>query len=118
MIVHCSAGVGRSGTFITIHSMLKMIEAEKKIDVFAFVRNMRYRRCLMVQTEAQYIFLHDALQEAIECGDTEVPARDLTSQYKGLQQIDEKSGKTLLELELKVCAFPFVKSVILDVPDG
>ena len=102
MIVHCSAGVGRSGTFITIQSMLKMIEAEKKIDVFVFVRNMRYRRCLMVQTEAQYIFIHDALLEAIECGDTEVPARDLTRQYKGLQQIDEKSGKTLLELELKV----------------
>ena len=57
----------------------------------------------MVQTEAQYIFLHDALLEAIECGITEVQARDLPSHYKKLQATDEATGKTLLEMELQVC---------------
>jgi netrin-G3 ligand len=101
MVVHCSAGVGRSGTFITVHSQLKRIAAEGNIDIYGFVRAMRYRRCLMVQTEAQYIFIHDALLEAVECGVTEIQARDLPSHYKKLQTTDESTGKTLLELELQ-----------------
>ena len=56
----------------------------------------------MVQTEAQYIFIHDALLEAIECGITEVQARDLPSHFKKLQATDEATGKTLLEIELQV----------------
>ena len=56
----------------------------------------------MVQTEAQYIFIHDALLEALECGMTEVPARELPSQYRQLQTVHEASGKTYLELELQV----------------
>ena len=75
---------------------------EQLIDVFSFVRSMRLRRLLMVQTEAQYIFIHDALLEVLECGITEVAARELPSQYKLLQTVDEKTGKTLLELELQV----------------
>ena len=75
---------------------------EKNVDVFRFVRSMRSRRCLMVQTEAQYIFIHDALLEVLECGMTEVAARELPSQYKYLQTLDEVSNKTLLELELQV----------------
>ena len=46
-----SAGVGRTGTLITIQSMMKMIEHEKKVDIFNFVLNMRHQRNLMVQTE-------------------------------------------------------------------
>jgi len=51
IVVHCSAGVGRSGTFITLHSQLQRIASEATIDIFPFVRQMRYRRCHMVQTE-------------------------------------------------------------------
>ena len=97
-----SAGVGRSGTFITLHTQMSRIAEEKNVDVFRFVRSMRSRRCLMVQTEAQYIFIHDAILEVLECGMTEVAARELPSQYKYLQTVDETSGKTLLELELQV----------------
>lgn len=51
MVVHCSAGVGRTGTFITLHTELQRIEKEGKVDIFNFVRSMRQRRCFMVQTE-------------------------------------------------------------------
>ena len=51
LIVHCSAGVGRTGTFIALDTQLKRIEAEGDIDVFGFVRSMRVNRCCMVQTE-------------------------------------------------------------------
>lgn len=53
IVVHCSAGVGRSGTFITLHSQLQRIATEGTIDIFPFVRQMRYRRCHMVQTEVR-----------------------------------------------------------------
>ena len=47
----CSAGVGRTGTLITIQSMMRMIEQERKLDIFNFVLGMRCQRNLMVQTE-------------------------------------------------------------------
>ena len=51
LLVHCSAGVGRTGTFITLDSMLdRMAAKEADVNVYEFVYNMRQRRVLMVQT--------------------------------------------------------------------
>ena len=51
IVVHCSAGVGRTGTFITLFNQLRRIDSEKNLNVFNFVRSMRRNRCCMVQTE-------------------------------------------------------------------
>jgi netrin-G3 ligand len=53
IVVHCSAGVGRTGTFITLFSQLQRVKSEENIDIFNFVRSMRYNRCCMVQTEVR-----------------------------------------------------------------
>ena len=50
LLVHCSAGVGRTGTFITLDSMLERIKANAGINVYQFVSNLRKQRVLMVQT--------------------------------------------------------------------
>ncbi|CAI5440703.1 unnamed protein product [Caenorhabditis angaria] len=60
-IVHCSAGVGRSGTFIAIDRLIQTIALDSPIDVFGIVCEMRYERCQMVQNEQQYIFIHICL---------------------------------------------------------
>ena len=51
MIVHCSAGVGRTGTFITLFCELQRMKVEGNLHILEFVRGMRYKRCFMVQTE-------------------------------------------------------------------
>ena len=50
-----SAGVGRTGTFIAIDSLLQSTQKEDTLDVFGFVRQMRTKRNLMVQTEVSFI---------------------------------------------------------------
>uniref|UniRef100_H3B8P7 protein-tyrosine-phosphatase n=1 Tax=Latimeria chalumnae TaxID=7897 RepID=H3B8P7_LATCH len=57
-LVHCSAGVGRTGTFITIDHLIYQIEYDEVVDIFKIVFNLRMCRPLMVQTEEQYIFLN------------------------------------------------------------
>ncbi|KAM9226216.1 receptor-type tyrosine-protein phosphatase H-like [Dugong dugon] len=60
-IVHCSAGVGRTGTLIALDVLLRQLECEGLVGPFNFVRKMRGSRPLMVQTEAQYVFLHQCI---------------------------------------------------------
>ena len=51
MLVHCSAGVGRTGTFIVLDTMLERMEHEKNVNVYEFLRSMRAKRIQMVQTQ-------------------------------------------------------------------
>ncbi|XP_026124387.1 receptor-type tyrosine-protein phosphatase delta-like isoform X39 [Carassius auratus] len=101
MVVHCSAGVGRTGCFIVIDAMLERIKHEKTVDIYGHVTLMRTQRNYMVQTEDQYVFIHDALQEAVTCGTTEVPARNLYAYIQKLTQIESGENVTGMELEFK-----------------
>ncbi|KAM4016071.1 receptor-type tyrosine-protein phosphatase H [Anomaloglossus baeobatrachus] len=65
-IVHCSAGVGRTGTLIAIDYLIQQIEKEQRIGVYGFVEKMRLSRNLMVQTEAQYVFLNKCILDLID----------------------------------------------------
>ncbi|EDO48187.1 predicted protein, partial [Nematostella vectensis] len=101
MVVHCSAGVGRTGTFIVIDVMLQQIHEEKTVDILGFVSTLRRHRNLMVQTEQQYIFIHDALLDAIISGETETSASDLRSHIRRLQEQDPESGYTPMFTEFQ-----------------
>ncbi|KAL0966396.1 hypothetical protein UPYG_G00294820 [Umbra pygmaea] len=101
VIVHCSAGVGRTGCFIVIDAMLERIRHERTADVYGHVTLMRSQRNYMVQTEDQYGFIHEALLEAVACGNTEVAARSLFSYMQKLGQVETGEHVTGMELEFK-----------------
>ncbi|XP_052770852.1 multiple epidermal growth factor-like domains protein 10 [Mya arenaria] len=60
-VVHCSSGVGRTGTYIALDVLTEEGETEKAIDISGCVHKMRQNRPNMVQTLEQYMFLHTAV---------------------------------------------------------
>lgn len=101
MIVLCSAGVGRTGCFIVIDSMIERIKQESTIDIYGHVTSLRAQRNYIVQTEDQYMFIHDAVSEAVIASNTEVPVSKLTEHLRKLLQVTPNEGATGLELEFK-----------------
>ena len=66
IVAHCSAGVGRSGTMIAIDRILQGIRKFDVVDIFGIVYEMRKERVWMVQTEQQYICIHQCLLSVLE----------------------------------------------------
>ncbi|KAM9716832.1 receptor-type tyrosine-protein phosphatase H-like isoform 2-T2 [Menidia menidia] len=65
-VVHCSAGVGRTGTIIALDVLLQQLEKEQAVGINAFVHKMRLNRPYMVQTESQYVFLHQCIVDTLQ----------------------------------------------------
>uniref|UniRef100_A0A3P9P253 protein-tyrosine-phosphatase n=1 Tax=Poecilia reticulata TaxID=8081 RepID=A0A3P9P253_POERE len=101
MVVHCSAGAGRTGCFIVIDIMLDMAEREGVVDIYNCVRELRSRRVNMVQTEEQYVFIHDAILEACLCGDTTIPASQLRSVYYDMIRLDPQTNSSPIKEEFR-----------------
>ncbi|XP_065657649.1 receptor-type tyrosine-protein phosphatase alpha isoform X2 [Hydra vulgaris] len=100
-VVHCSAGVGRTGTFIAIEIGLRQLEAENKVDVFGSVFAMRAQRNFMVQTELQYTFIYDALLDSVVCGNTEIAPADLPAKIRFLNEQDPETNASNFASEFK-----------------
>ena len=101
VVVHCSAGVGRSGTFIALDVELQKAAAEDRINPFNRVIELREERNLLIQTEAQYVFLHSAILEGILFGYEDTPVADLPVLIDNLYKVDEEAGKTGFELDFQ-----------------
>ncbi|KAM7046543.1 receptor-type tyrosine-protein phosphatase C [Acridotheres tristis] len=101
IVVHCSAGVGRTGTYIGIDAMLEGLDTEGRVDVYGYVVKLRRQRCLMVQVESQYILIHQALVEYNQYGETEISLSELHSSLNNLKRKDHPSEPSLLEAEFQ-----------------
>ncbi|KAL3979574.1 hypothetical protein ACER0C_018124 [Sarotherodon galilaeus] len=101
IVVHCSAGAGRTGCFIVIDIMLDMAEREGVVDIYNCVKALRSRRINMVQTEEQYIFIHDAILEACLCGETAIPVCEFKAAYYELIRIDSQTNSSHLKDEFQ-----------------
>ncbi|XP_011695941.1 PREDICTED: tyrosine-protein phosphatase 10D isoform X5 [Wasmannia auropunctata] len=101
IVVHCSAGVGRSGTFITLDRILQQILVSKYVDIFGIVWAMRKERVWMVQTEQQYICIHQCLLAVLEGQDTTGPPREIHDNqgFEGKNRSSVESTKSPAEAE-------------------
>ncbi|XP_026166665.1 receptor-type tyrosine-protein phosphatase beta isoform X3 [Mastacembelus armatus] len=76
-VVHCSAGVGRTGTFIVLDRVLQQLDTKDTVDIYGSVFDLRLHRSHMVQTECQYAYLHQCVRDVLR-------ARKLRSEQEHL----------------------------------
>ncbi|XP_033637087.1 receptor-type tyrosine-protein phosphatase epsilon-like [Asterias rubens] len=101
MIVHCSAGIGRTGVFIVLHSMFEKAKIEGRVDIWNFVCAMRDQRLHMIQTAVQYEFLFDVLHETILSGDTAIRQDSFLAELAFLKKVTTSTGKSGLQQQLE-----------------
>ncbi|XP_054757509.2 uncharacterized protein LOC129263629 [Lytechinus pictus] len=90
LVIHCGAGIGRSGVFIALDILLQELKADDRtVDVFAVVAKMRRERCSMVQSLVQYIFLHRALGDYLRGHGHVIEASSIEGSDVGSIQSDE-----------------------------
>ncbi|KAK4337061.1 hypothetical protein RND71_043757 [Anisodus tanguticus] len=104
LVIHCSAGVGRTGCFIVIDSMIERLKYENTVDIYGHVTSLRAQRNYTVQTEDQYIFIYDSVLEAVIAGCSEVHIRNLYNHLQMLMQVVPGENVIALELEFKKIA--------------
>ncbi|XP_048256544.1 receptor-type tyrosine-protein phosphatase epsilon-like isoform X3 [Haliotis rufescens] len=76
LLVHCSAGIGRTGTYIAVDYLLDRALRDQKVDVFRFANDMRRQRRNMIQTKEQYACVYTTLHEVLTVGDTFLASLD------------------------------------------
>ncbi|XP_015605731.1 receptor-type tyrosine-protein phosphatase eta [Cephus cinctus] len=66
VVVHCSAGIGRTGTLIALDILLQSIRDNRKLDVFGTVYRLRRCRINMVQRESQYAYIYNCIRQVLK----------------------------------------------------
>ncbi|XP_064617191.1 receptor-type tyrosine-protein phosphatase kappa-like [Liolophura sinensis] len=102
IVVHCSAGIGRTGTFIALDYLVNQAKAEGMVDVPACVELLRQQRVNMVQTQEQYEFLHEALAEALKLSHRSIPSMSFSAVYSDLCILDPITGQPKLAAQFKI----------------
>ena len=119
ILVHCSAGIGRTGTFILIDAMIHLAETKNKIDVYSYFEIIRQDRMKMIQTAEQYIFVYNAIYESLCCGNTSVKTENFHAVLTNMLNSKSNHGKSVMEEEFSklqdVISRERAKSVVTDV---
>ncbi|XP_066594024.1 tyrosine-protein phosphatase 69D isoform X2 [Prorops nasuta] len=99
ILVHCSAGVGRTGTLVALDSLTQQLAEEGQVSIFNTVCDLRHQRNFLVQSLKQYIFIYRSLMEMAQYGDTEIPMAQLKATVDKLRQRDNGKEKCRMEEE-------------------
>ncbi|XP_014226420.1 tyrosine-protein phosphatase 69D [Trichogramma pretiosum] len=99
ILVHCSAGVGRTGTLVALDSLMQQLADEGQVSIFNTVCDLRHQRNFLVQSMKQYIFIYRALMELGQYGDTELAATSLKGAVDKLRQRENGKEKCRMEEE-------------------
>ncbi|XP_056003710.1 receptor-type tyrosine-protein phosphatase T-like [Ostrea edulis] len=101
LLVHCSAGVGRTGTFIALDTLLEEGRKSGEVNVLEFVKSMREDRMTMVQTVEQYVFLHKALLDGLQGSCTAISESDFQIKVKNMLEETSALNQRQLYCEFK-----------------
>uniref|UniRef100_A0A663MMZ5 Phosphatidylinositol phosphatase PTPRQ n=1 Tax=Athene cunicularia TaxID=194338 RepID=A0A663MMZ5_ATHCN len=86
MVVHCSAGVGRTGVYIALDHLTQHVNDHDFVDIYGLVAELRSERMCMVQNLAQYIFLHQCVLDLLTSKGNSQPICFVN--YSALQKMD------------------------------
>ncbi|KAK3594655.1 hypothetical protein CHS0354_003578 [Potamilus streckersoni] len=101
IVVHCSAGVGRTGTFIALDYLYEEGKQTGSVNIFACIHELRQQRVNMVQTKEQYVYLHEAVIEALMPSMASVPSITFHEKYQNLFNPERKNGKCPLQIDFE-----------------
>nr|KAG5701194.1 hypothetical protein BaRGS_023303 [Batillaria attramentaria] len=100
IVVHCSAGIGRTGTYIALDNLLAEAAATHALDFNTCVWKLRQARVNMIQTVDQYIFLHEAVLVGLTVAGTLHSKNTLPDAVTELERTTP-SGHTKMEAEFR-----------------
>jgi len=106
VIVHCNDGAGRSGVYIAIDANIELCEEDGVFDVYGYLKKMRGLRRGLVETQEQYKFIYDTLEEYCRGIDSRFPVSDLANKIKEKTLKDKKIKKNAYASEYAVRGFP------------
>ncbi|XP_063397974.1 receptor-type tyrosine-protein phosphatase alpha-like isoform X2 [Mytilus trossulus] len=102
LLVHCSAGIGRTGTYIALDALLEEGRTTGFVDIFKFLKKMRYSRMNMIQTSNQYVCLHYALLEAFTMKDTKIRKDEFSQVWQSIRTDQKALNHQRLNKEFKM----------------
>ncbi|KAL3199823.1 hypothetical protein MRX96_043749 [Rhipicephalus microplus] len=110
VIVHCSGGIGRTGTLVLVDSMLSQAEAEGEVNLVAHLHTMRQSRVNLVESLEQYIFAYMALVEILCSKNHKLSVKEFVTLYQKLKAKSASTGKSAIDLEYeelaRICPLP------------
>ncbi|XP_071129225.1 receptor-type tyrosine-protein phosphatase epsilon-like [Mytilus edulis] len=101
LLVHCSAGIGRTGTFIAIDSLYEHGKSVGYFDVKEYVQIMRKDRMNMIQTFEQYEAVFETLQELFTVPDTSIHVNDFCSYVQEQENTKVPQNQKTYRLEFQ-----------------
>ncbi|XP_048255953.1 receptor-type tyrosine-protein phosphatase kappa-like isoform X1 [Haliotis rufescens] len=102
ILCHCSAGIGRTGTYIALDYLLEQAQKEDQVDVLCIAQLMRTNRVNMIQTWEQYAFVYDAVLEAVKSGETTIAKSAFRSTYQNMLSAANEGDPNKLEEQYQV----------------